>query len=499
MQSNQVPAKLSIPFAANAGAAYIRAIPTASQIGITAGAASLNDGFPPLTFQPVAGGGTPPFGQDVNGILNLITQWTQWQNAGGLVTYDSTFSTQIGGYPKNALLASATSPGSMWLNTVENNTTNPDLGGAGWVQLTGTISLNAIAAAVQSETWVYVVDTGTADALVAAPSPAITSYTAGLRFSVKKASSPNATTTPTFNAGLGAKTIVRADGSSIQPGDLPALGLFDLEYDGAVFRLLALPPSATRIRLTANTTFYVATTGSDVTGNGTQAAPWQTLQHAFLAIYEGYDLAGFTVTIQLSNGTYVAGILWDGLFLGQVGPIFINGNPSNPGQVIIDVPGSPCFHFRFGAEIFLNGFLLQCGVTGLLFGALMAEYGGFIQHKNIFFDACGGCNHMFCNQGTILCSDEYTISNGAASHFCTENHGVINIAGAAVTISGVPVFTTFAVVNGGTIRASGAAFAGSAVGTRHLIQFGGLADTGGVGANFFPGNVAGSTPTGYLI
>ena len=499
MQSNQIPGKLPIPFAANAGTAFIRPIPTASQIGITAGAASLNDGFPPLTFQPVAGGGVPPFGQDFNGILNAITKWTQWQNAGGLVTYDSTFSTQIGGYPKNALLASATSAGTMWLSTVENNTTNPDLGGAGWVQLTGTISLNAIAAAVQSETWVYVVDTGTADALVAAPSPAVTSYTAGLRFSVAKGSHSNLTNTPTFNAGLGAKTIVRSDGSSIQPGDLPALGLFDLEYDGAVWRLLALPPSATRVRLTGNQTYYCSTSGSDITGNGSQAAPWLTLQHAFQIIYESIDLSSFSVTVQLGVGIYTGGLSWDGLFLGQNGPIFIIGNPSNPGQVIVDVAGAPCFHIRFGGEVFINGVLVQCGVSSTTSGALMSEYSGFIQFNNVTFDACPSTNHMFCNQGTILSTGTYTITSGASAHLNTQNNGVINIAGATATLTGVPVFTTTAVVNGGTVRAAGTTFVGSAIGTRHLVQFGGLADTGGVGVNFFPGNVAGSTPTGYLI
>jgi len=55
--------------------------PQASQIGITNCAASLTDGFPPLTFVPVAQGGCPPFGSDFNGILRQITQWSQWMQA----------------------------------------------------------------------------------------------------------------------------------------------------------------------------------------------------------------------------------------------------------------------------------------------------------------------------------------------------------------------------------------------------------------------------------
>ena len=129
MLASAIPTKFTIPFA-NSGAK--NAIPVASQIGITAGAASLTDGFPPLTRTPLAAGGVPPFGEDFNGILNEITAWQQWQGAGGTVPYDSTFSTAIGGYPKGALLASTTA-GLFWVSTADNNTTNPDSGGSNWM------------------------------------------------------------------------------------------------------------------------------------------------------------------------------------------------------------------------------------------------------------------------------------------------------------------------------------------------------------------------------
>ena len=134
MQSSQIPSKFQIPFANGAGSGYIRQIPVASQISITPGAASLTDGFPPLTFIPEGSGGIPPFGQDMNGILNEITAWIQWGNAGAPVIYDATFSAAIGGYPKGTILTSAAG-GSWWLSTAENNATDPDTGGAGWLYL----------------------------------------------------------------------------------------------------------------------------------------------------------------------------------------------------------------------------------------------------------------------------------------------------------------------------------------------------------------------------
>jgi microcystin-dependent protein len=130
----QIPAKFPIPWGASAGGAYIRPIPQSSQIGVQAGAASLTDGFPPVTFLPVGAGGTPPFGQDFNGILNQITLWNQWQQAGGPVKYDSAFSASVGGYPQGATIASATF-GYVWLSLVDNNSTNPDAGGANWQQV----------------------------------------------------------------------------------------------------------------------------------------------------------------------------------------------------------------------------------------------------------------------------------------------------------------------------------------------------------------------------
>ncbi|WP_261534710.1 glycine-rich domain-containing protein [Burkholderia multivorans] len=132
MQANQTPTLVPLPFAANGTK---NTIPEASQIGITPGAASLNDGFPPLTFTPIAAGGVPPAGADFNGILNLITQSIRWAHAGGRYAFSSTFAADanVGGYPAGAVIMSADQQGS-WLSLNDNNTDNPDSGpGTKWV------------------------------------------------------------------------------------------------------------------------------------------------------------------------------------------------------------------------------------------------------------------------------------------------------------------------------------------------------------------------------
>lgn len=129
MQSSNAPIKFALPFA-NAGVKNV--IPVPSQIAITPGAASLTDGFPPLTMTAVGAGGVPPLGPDFNGILYELSAGIQWIQAGGFAAYDATLSASIGGYPINAVVQSADGL-SWWRSTVENNTANPNTGGAGWV------------------------------------------------------------------------------------------------------------------------------------------------------------------------------------------------------------------------------------------------------------------------------------------------------------------------------------------------------------------------------
>lgn len=142
--ASQIPTKVQLPWAANAGGSYKRTIPVTSQIGIQNGAASWNDGFPPLNFVPSGAGGVPPYGQDMNGALNAISALTWWYSAGGPISYDSTFQTAISGYPAGAIIQSVSLPSIQWRSTTDNNVTNPDTGGAGWVPATPFTGLSTI-------------------------------------------------------------------------------------------------------------------------------------------------------------------------------------------------------------------------------------------------------------------------------------------------------------------------------------------------------------------
>lgn len=54
--------------------------------------------------------------------------------------------------------------------------------------------------------------------------------------------------------------------------------------------------------LEADVTYYVATTGSDITGNGSETAPYRTIPYALSTIPK--DLGGYTATIHVADGTY---------------------------------------------------------------------------------------------------------------------------------------------------------------------------------------------------
>ncbi len=129
MQASNAPSKSAVPFAQSGTK---NTIPVASQIGVTPGAASFTDGFPPLTMTPLAAGGVPPYGADFNGILNFLSAATRWGQAGAGYSYDPAFSAAAGGYPKGAVLLNAATDG-FWISLADNNTADPDAGGSNWV------------------------------------------------------------------------------------------------------------------------------------------------------------------------------------------------------------------------------------------------------------------------------------------------------------------------------------------------------------------------------
>ena len=216
MQSSNAPSKIAVPFAQNGDK---QPIPVASQIGIADGRASFNDGFPPITRIDILAGGVPPFGTDFNGILYDLSNAIRWENSGGRYAYNADYATAIGGYPKGALLATADYSG-YWQNTVENNTSNPDAGGAGWIPVAGAGSD-------------YALDTGTANAYAATYSPAVITLKDGMTLKFKAGAANTGVSTFSPN-GLAAKPIVGSSHAALQGGEIAVNGDVWLQWNSSI-------------------------------------------------------------------------------------------------------------------------------------------------------------------------------------------------------------------------------------------------------------------------
>lgn len=215
MLYSDIPVKFVEPFGQNAGVGFIT-YPIPPTTG-TPGRASLDQGFPTTTFDPEASGGNPPFGADMNGILYQATAWIRYATAGGFPTvYDSAFSSAIGGYPQGALLrASTIGNGKYWISTVNNNTSNPDAAGANWIAFPDL--------AVQKQNPNYAVDTGAANAVTIALSPA-TAFADLVGSPVRvKILHDTTVVAPTITInGSSPATMINADGSALAIGQLTA-------------------------------------------------------------------------------------------------------------------------------------------------------------------------------------------------------------------------------------------------------------------------------------
>lgn len=160
MKLIDVPYKFTTIWGKNATAGFVTSpIPSTT----AAPAASQSLGFPPATSQPIAAGGTSPNIDDFNGVYQYITAWLQWQQAGGIIQYDATLQTNIGGYPNGVVIASVAYSGVYWKSTVDDNVSNPDAGGANWISLpihgvqafttNGTFTVPAGVTTIEAEGW----------------------------------------------------------------------------------------------------------------------------------------------------------------------------------------------------------------------------------------------------------------------------------------------------------------------------------------------------------
>lgn len=480
MQLSNAPAKLTLPFA-NSGAK--NTIPVPSQVSITPGAASLTDGFPPLTRTLTAAGGVPPSGLDFNGILFEISAIARWAASGAGFTYDSVYAADVnvGGYPKGARVLRTDARG-YWLNTTDNNATDPEAGGAGWVPdfVSGAAAVTMTNANVTLTPLQYgfpiVVIAGALTANLNLVFPAIAT-----KWIVINNTTGNFSITAKTAAGTG----VVVTGVQIIVGD------------GT--NILAATPSA-RIRLSAPLTLYVSTTGSDSNTGLIVGAPFATINKAYQTLLDNYDLNGYQVTIQLADGTYTAQATFQGNLIGVTSqpPVILNGNAVTPSNVIINTTSTDAVFADTSAVVLVQNMQLQTTTAGNCLRAVDA--GKIIVGAGVIFGACANSHISSAFNGTIGLASSYTIAGAAQVHYDASHDSNINCnAAITVTITGTPAFG-IAFARGANLGliylASTVTWSGSATGLRYTITGNGVIFTNGQATTWLPGGTAGTTATG---
>jgi hypothetical protein len=126
------PPTFNEPIASDASSPYITNPMPDAPTGTNA--ASVQQGFPPITMQDELSGGQPPLGPDINGFLLLLSSHIFAQQAGQGYSFNSTVEGAISGYNNGAILAMADGTG-LWLSLLNNNSNDPDTGIGNWVPL----------------------------------------------------------------------------------------------------------------------------------------------------------------------------------------------------------------------------------------------------------------------------------------------------------------------------------------------------------------------------
>ncbi len=248
--------------------------------------------------------------------------------------------------------------------------------------------------------------------------------------------------------------------------------------------------------LTANRTYYVRTDGSDInTGLVNNAGgAFLTLQKPYDVICQTLDLAGYTVTVQIGDGTYTVGINANKGWSGG-GSIAFQGNATTPSNVLLNLGSDDGLDVSFPhVGTLAISDLKIVGASGIKATSAVAIY-----FSGIEFGACSVAMFNIDNPCAFaICYGAWKITGGTPYVFYAGSGAKIQVAGITCTITGSLAWTYTAFSRGGSfIDASSAVFSGGTItGTRYLADQNAVINTSGGGANFFPGSIAGSVATG---
>jgi hypothetical protein len=245
--------------------------------------------------------------------------------------------------------------------------------------------------------------------------------------------------------------------------------------------------------LGANRTYYVSTTGSDSNTGLSAGSPFLTIQKAINTIYN-LDLNSFIATIQLADGTYTAGMIFNKPIVG--GTVQVVGNTTTPNNVVISTSTANAIYVEnypytlkfYGMQLTTSG-----GAANNCLYATSTP--STILLSKVNFGASTG-THIYGFGNVTINNDtnvSYEISGGALRHVDMRNGAQFSFILGTITLVGTPAFTQFT----NAINKSGVywylpVFSGTATGQRYYVASQSAINTYGSGVTFLPGSTAGT-------
>lgn len=250
-------------------------------------------------------------------------------------------------------------------------------------------------------------------------------------------------------------------------------------------------------RLTANRTYYVATTGSN-SNSGLSGSPFLTIQYALDFVSKNIDCNGYEITISVADGTYAENVAMP-LVAGAKRLYIIGASidntkilPASGKCIANELRNNPCVLYVSTMYLYAvsSAQLAAANGSAIMFSAI--SFGGNAINLGVALQASsGGAIYAYSASACKI--------NGSLWHFAAAaTDGKIQFGSIPFTVTAVSAFTAFASSTlGAYIQSAGCTWSGSAItGNRYAVASNAIINVGGGSATYFPGSVAGTTATG---
>ncbi|MDR1396990.1 MAG: hypothetical protein LBJ14_04600 [Desulfarculales bacterium] len=252
-----------------------------------------------------------------------------------------------------------------------------------------------------------------------------------------------------------------------------------------------------RLALTADVDYYVSPDGDDSKDGLSSGTAWASVKHALEYCYYKLDPGLYTATINVAAGTYN-----EGLIILQGGLTHLRLQPASRSNVKLVGAGKTSVIIK-GMIVLSRGCLIAENLT--VDCSSIQNITPYCFRAESSMIATNNVNFKLANDGGVILST--IASNVSVGGVCAISGGQSNL----VDIFAAVYFSRFSFGGNGSIAYSGQScirahifcthhsnmdlgsttFSGSVTGSRYQCNVNSFINTGGGGANYLPGTIAG--------